>query len=193
MQSARSSSLGFTLIELMVTVAVFTILAMIAIPSFIELRERMALRGASDQMVSFWANAKMEAVKRHTPLAITIRKSGATMCMGVTATLTGCDCFTASACEIDQYPADQGDWRGVTMLGKPTLGADDTDDIGLAIVNPNRGYLDTNTDVGGATLVSSRSRYRTKLYIDRWARPMLCAPTDSPRILSELADRTCAP
>ena len=193
MQSARSSSPGFTLIELMVTVAVFTILAVIAIPSFIELRERMALRGASDQLVSFWANAKMEAVKRHTSLAITIRKSGTTMCMGATATLTGCNCFTANACEIDQYPADQADWRGVTMVGNPTLGADDTDDIGLAIVDPKRGYLDTATDVGGATLVSSQNRYRTKLYVDRWARPMLCAPTDSPKILSELADRTCAP
>ena len=193
MQRARSNSLGFTLIELMVTVAVFIILAAIAIPSFIELRERMALRGASDQLVSFWANAKMEAVKRNTPLAITIRKSGETMCMGATATLTGCNCFTANACEIDQYPQNQTDWRGVTMVGNPTLGADDTDGIGLAIVNPKRGYLDTDTDVGGATLVSSQSRYRTRLYVDRWARPMLCAPTDSPRLLSELADRTCAP
>ena len=121
MQSVRSSSPGFTLIELMVTIAVFTILAVIAIPSFLELRERMALRGASDQMVSFWANAKMEAVKRHTPLAITIRKSGTTMCMGATATLTGCNCFTASACEIDQYPTvtGQGDWRGVTLHRDP--------------------------------------------------------------------------
>lgn len=193
MQGARSKSLGFTLIELMVTVAVFTILAVIAIPSFIELRERMAVRGAADQLVSFWANAKLEAVKRHTSLAVTVRKSGTTMCMGATTVLTGCDCFTAGACNVDQYPVDQGDWRGVTMFGQPTLGPIDSDDVGLAVVNPRRAYLDTATDVGGATLVSSQGRYRIKLYVDRWARPMLCAPTDSPRLLSELASRTCAP
>ena len=196
MRGASSKSQGFTLIELMVTVAVFTILAVVAVPSFIELRERMALRGAADQLVSFWANAKMEAVKRHTSIAVTIRKNGNNMCMGATATLTGCDCFTDGACEIDQYPsqaADQGDWRSVTMAGQPTLGDTDTDDVGLAVIDAKRGYLATATDVGGATLVSSRSRYRAKFYVDRWARPMLCSPTDSPRTLSELADRSCAP
>jgi prepilin-type N-terminal cleavage/methylation domain-containing protein len=193
MRVAKSDSLGFTLIELMVTVAVFTVLSMLAVPAFIEMRERMALRGAADQYVSFWANARMEAIKRHAPIAVTIRKSGTQMCLGATATLTGCDCFSAGACEIDQYPQDQGDWRSVTMVGKPTLGDDDTDDIGLAVIDPKRAYLATSTDVGGVTLLSKQSRYREKFYVDRWARPMLCSPTDSPKMLSELADRTCAP
>jgi len=185
----------------LVTVAVFTILAVLAIPSFLELRERMALRGAGGQLVSFWANAKLEAVKRHQSIAVVIQKSGNNMCMGATTVLTGCDCTTTGSCNIARYPEDsdgdgvpdQGDWRGVTMSGQPTLGAPDNDDVGLAVINPKRGYLETATDVGGATLVSAQGRYKVKMYVDRWARPMLCSPTDSPRTLSELADRTCAP
>ena len=197
MRRARARTQGFTLIELMVTVAVFTILALIAIPSFLELRERMALRGAGGQLVSFWANAKLEAVKRHQSVAVVIQKSGTSMCMGATTTLTGCDCMAAigasGSCDIDRFPEDQSEWRSVTMAGQPTLGPTDSDDVGLAVIDPKRGYLATATDVGGATLVSSQSRYRVKLYVDRWARPMLCSPTDSPRTLSELADRKCAP
>jgi Tfp pilus assembly protein FimT len=46
----------------MVTLAVLSILLVAAIPSFIEFRQRAAVRGAGDQLVSFWANAKLEAL-----------------------------------------------------------------------------------------------------------------------------------
>jgi type IV fimbrial biogenesis protein FimT len=199
MRDLHPISKGFTLIELMVTLAVLTILLVVAIPSFVDFRERVAVRGAGDQLVSFWANAKLEALKRDRPITINIRKSGNNMCMGATTVATGCDCFTSAACDVGQFPADstaaaQADWRRVTMVGQPTLGPTDNDDIGLATVDPKRGYLADSTDVGGATIQSPGSNaFRLRLYVDRWARPYLCAPTDSPRILSDYSTRTCAP
>lgn len=199
MRGSHARVMGFTLIELMVTLAVLAILLVAAIPSFVDFRERAAIRGAGDQLVSFWANAKLEAVKRDQPITINVRKSGTNMCMGATTVVAGCDCFTASACDVAQFPSSsastaQGEWRGVTMVGQPTLGPTDNDDIGLATIDPKRGYLTDGTDVGGATIQSPGSHaFRLRLYVDRWARPYLCAPTDSPRTLSDYSTRTCAP
>ena len=199
MRGSHAHVMGVTLIELMVTLAVLAILMVVAIPSFVDFRERAAVRGAGDQLVSFWANAKLEALKRDRSIVVNIRKSGTQMCVGATTVATGCDCFTALACDVGQFPADnsaaaQAEWRGVTMLGQPTLGPTDNDDVGLASIDPKRGYLAASADVGGATIQSPGSNsFRLRFYIDRWSRPYLCAPTDSPRILSDYSTRTCAP
>lgn len=186
---------GFTLIELMVTIAVLAILLVVAIPSFVEFRERAAVRGAGDQLVAFWANAKLEALKRDQPISVSIKKSGTTMCMGASTVITAvCDCFSATACDVDRYPPVQADWRGVAMVGTPTLGPADSDDDGLAVIDPKRGYLSDADDVGGVTIQSPGSNvYRLKLYVDRWAKPYLCMPTDSPRKLPDFGTRSCAP
>lgn len=197
MRWSKPSATGFTLIELMVTISVLAILLVVAIPSFVEFRERAAVRGAGDQLVSFWANARLEAVKRNRPIAVSIKKSGDAVCMGASTTLTGCDCFTAAACDVGQYPADlasQRDLRGVTPVGQPTLGVTDTDDEGLAVIDPKRGHLTVATHVGGVTVQSpGKKSYRLRLYIDRWARPYLCSPTDAPLTLPDYSTRTCAP
>jgi type IV fimbrial biogenesis protein FimT len=201
MRGSPKNVTGVTLIELMVTVTVLAILVALAIPSFVDFRERVAVRGAGDQLVSFFANAKLEALKRDRPITVNIRKSGTNMCIGATTVAAGCDCFAktaAAACDVGQFPtssdaSDQAEWRGITMVGQPTLGPTDDDDVGLATIDPKRGYLTDGMDVGGATIQSSAGHFRLRLYVDRWSRPYLCAPTDSPRILSDYTTRTCAP
>jgi len=122
------------------------------------------------------------------------------MCLGASTTAALCTCFapagTATTCDVARYPdpTAQNDWRGVTVVGKPTLGPVDTDDDGMATIEPKRGYLLDDSDVGGITVQSPGEKaFRLRLYVDRWARPYLCAPTDSPRILSDYSNRTCAP
>ena len=120
---------------------------------------------------------------------------------GVVGATTGaaCDCFTANACDVAQFPADstqaaQAEWQGATMVGNPTLGPTDTDGDGVATIDPKRGYLADASDVGGMTIQSpGQHAFRLRFYVDRWARPYLCAPTNSPRILSDYSTRTCAP
>lgn len=188
---------GVTLVELVVTLSVLAILAAAAIPSFVDFRERAAVRGAGDQLVSFWANARLEALKRNQEVAITLSKSGSDMCIGASTDTTGCDCFTAQACDVGQYPAEaseRAEWRGVTPLANPTLGPTDSDAVGLAVIDPKRGYLNDEDDDGGLTIQSpANNRYRLRFYVDRWARAYLCAPTDSPLTLPDYSNRTCAP
>jgi type IV fimbrial biogenesis protein FimT len=188
-----ASTKGFTLIELMVTIAVLSILLVIAIPSFADFRERASVRGAGDQLVSFWANARLEALKRDAPISVVIRKSTDNMCIGASTAVAGCDCFTANACDIGQYPGVKEEWNGAAMIGNPTLGPTDSDDVGLTLIDPKRGYLADESDVGGATVQSRAGKYRLRLYVDRWARAYLCSPTDSQFTLPDYANRTCAP
>lgn len=63
---AGSRSTGFTLIELMVTLAVLAVLLMFATPSFIEWRRNTQLTAATNEVVNALAVARSEALKRNT-------------------------------------------------------------------------------------------------------------------------------
>ena len=61
---------GFTLIELMVTIAVLAIIVTIAMPSFTEMMERQRLKNAVETFYSDLLFAKSEALKRSTDVTV---------------------------------------------------------------------------------------------------------------------------
>lgn len=62
--SRRDDARGFTMIELMVTIAVLAILAAIAAPSFTSTIERWRVRGTIEDLQSSIYLARSEAIKR---------------------------------------------------------------------------------------------------------------------------------
>lgn len=72
----RHKARGFTLIELMVTIAVLAIISAIALPSFREMIIRMTVTSTTNELVGAINLARMEAVKRGTDVAVKSTSGG---------------------------------------------------------------------------------------------------------------------
>lgn len=202
----RLGNRGFTIIELMVAVAVMLVLIAIAQPSFEGLRQRTAIRGAAEHLTSFWNQARLEAAKRNSLVKVGVVQSsgGAVFCLGAATTTDPtdtepCDCTAASpssdVCDIARFPSDQGEWNRVTLGGITLGGGSNLSDIEAVVIEPKRTNLVLPADAGTISLVgpSGRFHYRVNMNVDRFGRAMLCESTSATDHLSDYATRQCGP
>lgn len=73
---------GFTLIELMVAVAIATILATLAAPSFTSFIASQRIKGLSNEITTDLAYAKMEAVQRNAVVTVAFSATGYSITSG---------------------------------------------------------------------------------------------------------------
>jgi type IV fimbrial biogenesis protein FimT len=202
MVSASHRVLGFTLIELVVTLAVILILAMLALPSFRSFQQRSALRGAVEQTVGFWNQARFEAAKRNAMVKVGVKVSGSNFCLGATTTTnaadtTPCDCLTANSCNVAIFPVvgDQSEWNGVKYLAvsgtTPTLGSGNA----VAVIEPMRTALATSSQKGVITLLgpSGSKSYRLNVNFDSFGRAQPCESNLAVDKMSDFNTRRCNP
>ncbi len=67
---SKNSNSGFTLIEMMVTVAIVSVMIGIAVPNIIDWFPRYRLKSATRDLVSFMQKTKIQAVKTRNSLQI---------------------------------------------------------------------------------------------------------------------------
>jgi type II secretory pathway pseudopilin PulG len=197
---------GFTIIEMMTAVAVMIVLIAIAQPSFEGLRQRAAIRGAGEHLISFWNQARLEAAKRNAMVKVGVvqSSSGGIFCLGAATTsnpadTTPCDCTVPSpasnVCDVARFPGDQSDWNRVTLGGITLGGGTNLSDIEAVVIEPKRTNLVVPTDAGTISLAgpSGQFAYRLNLAVDRFGRAQLCESTSAGDTLSDYNSRRCAP
>lgn len=206
--SSRQSNRGFTLIEMMVTVAVMVVLLLLALPSFESTRQRAALRGASENLVSFWNQARLESAKRNQMVKVGVvqSSSGKIFCLGAATTTNAsdtspCDCTTATpttqsdTCDVARFPNGNGEWSGSTLTGV-TIGTSDwptTAAIKPIVIEPKRTTLTSALSAGTISLAgpSGRRAYQLRMNIDSMGRAQLCEPDGAVDKLSGYNGRRC--
>lgn len=77
----RATVLGFTLVELMITIAVLGIVMAIAVPSFQNMMARSRLTSAANEIIATVQEARMEAIRRRRNVVICPTTDGA-LCGG---------------------------------------------------------------------------------------------------------------
>jgi len=165
------SQKGFTLIEMMVAIAILAILVTLAAPSFNSFIDKYRVKRASDSISAFLVNAKSEAVKRNTEVRVVITGGGATWCAGITEAAT-CNCSTGGACQIDgaDRVVQGASFKGVALNG-PGTGH-------VFEFKPLRGTVAGNETVE----LASANGLKVNVVVGTVGRIRLCSPSGSGNI-----------
>ncbi len=161
---------GFTLVELMVAIAIFAILATMAVPSFNSFIDKYRVKRAADTLSAFMINTKSEAIKRNKNVSAVITGGGATWCVGMTEATT-CDCSTG-ICQIDGVDRviHSTSFKGVKLVGPNT---------GHAFqFKPQRGTVKGNETVE----LESAAGLKVNVVVGTFGRIRLCSPSGSGNI-----------
>ncbi len=97
MLSIRTSQRGFTIIEVMITLAVIGVLLGLGAPGFIEWLQNQQIRAAAEATLNGLQVARGEAVRRNTPVRFQLVSDLTSSCVLASDSATGaCDATTDS-------------------------------------------------------------------------------------------------
>jgi type IV fimbrial biogenesis protein FimT len=194
----RRAHEGLTLIELMVAVAITSVLLVLVAPSFREMIDLQRLRGTSAQMVTDVQYARTEAISRQETVGLTLG-SDLTMtcyivhtCGGLAPTACRCNCAAApgSRCtggpkELRTVQALNTEHVQVVPIRNPSNNV-----ITLILFDPMTGGMQPyNIGVGGSAFALEgaawskvalvrESTKSLRTMISMGGRPSVCTPSD---------------
>jgi type IV fimbrial biogenesis protein FimT len=107
---------GFTLIELMITMVIIAIGVSLAMPTFVAVMEKRRLVSAAEEVVSFMAFARSEAIKRNKKVSVSWYTPGghnSNWCIGASLSpkASPCDCTETNSAHVDFCSIDSVAYR----------------------------------------------------------------------------------
>jgi len=159
---------GFTLVELMVTVAIVGIIASLAVPSFSKMIERNRLKEAIESLKSDLMFTRTESIKRSANINVSTKINGSSWCYGIdtdndtdnTNANTACDCATVGSCLVKTVDGSQ--FVGTTL----TAGENIT-------------FFFRRGSASNTNAILSTSNYSVKVIVSDIGRVRVCSPDSS--------------
>lgn len=191
--SRQSGTSGFTLIELMVTIAVLAILVAIATPSFNDFFDKYRVRGAANDVISVVSQARAESVKSGRGVGVNFGGTTGAWCVAASPAVVpaagapiggtvGCDCAASpSSCQ----PMGDGQVLAVALGAHPGV----TASAGTVAVNfsfDSRLGLIVPVANHSATFNSPTGKYALQVVVNPLGQANLCTPTGKPEIAGVL-------
>jgi len=190
----RACQKGFTLLELMIAVAILAIIITVAFPSFSDIGDTQRLVGATEQIYGHIQQTRSESVTGNTPAYIKFDADGTNSWeYGFSTTGTTCDLtvsspLTANACVT---VVDDGD--GNVDPGDGTVDTDDLilnhfdstewNDVKLSIASFSSGTSQIEfdpvrgTSTDGEINLESGNGKRLRIEVSLLGRPTICNPS----------------
>lgn len=187
MPGPRPRTAGFTMVELLVVVAVVSILALLAAPSFNDFIRLQRLKGVTSQLMTDLQFARTEAATRNQPVRVRFNESDVVSCYTIYTGPAGvCRCTNAPVCaaggtEVRTVAVPRRQAVRVVIPTIPDIQRVTTFDIdpatGGILIPPSDARGDPPDQFVIDTQIDNSRRYRVEVKLS--GRPGTCKPAGS--------------
>lgn len=165
---------GFTLIELMVVVALVSVILTLAMPSFSGMIARKRLEGAAQELGTDLQYARSEAVAQNLEVRVATNADNACYTVFVWRGAGTCTCTPAVSCTLAAAATDPAPLKTVDLAGTGTAVTAD-----VFRFEPLRGMLADAADHSVTLTSSAGPPWDLSVAVNAFGRASTCSPSGS--------------